>query len=101
MVKFYIPRFTLLMLFLFIAQIAPAFSAGSLSFNPEQGAIVPLEKGFGVVLLSGPNLEDAKKMGKKYSENGITVRVVKNDKMKKNRYRVVAGLFSKRTDAEF
>lgn len=48
MVKFYIPRFTLLMLFLFIAQIAPAFSAGSLSFNPEQGAIVPLEKGFGV-----------------------------------------------------
>lgn len=101
MVKFYIPRFPLLMLFLFIAQIAPAFSAGSLSFNPEQGAIVPLEKGFGVVLLSGPNLEDAKKMGKKYSENGITVRVVKNDKMKKNRYRVVAGLFSKRTDAEF
>jgi hypothetical protein len=52
-----------------------------------------------VVLLSGPNLEDARKMGKKYSEKGITIRVVKNDKMKKNRFRVVAGLYSKRTDA--
>jgi hypothetical protein len=61
----------------------------------------PLEKGFGVVLLSGPNLEDAKKMGKKYAEKGVTTRVVRNDKMKKNRYRVVAGLFTKRTDAEF
>jgi hypothetical protein len=88
-------------LVLTFAQATPAVFSNYFYFKPETGAIVPLEKGYGVVLLSGPNLEDAKKMGKKYSEKGIAIRIVKNDKMKKNRFRVVAGLFSKRTDAEF
>ncbi len=61
----------------------------------------PQEKGFGVVLLSGPNLDDAKKQAKKFSDDGYCVRVVRDDKLKKNRYRVVSGLFSNRTDAEF
>lgn len=60
-----------------------------------------LEKGFGVVLLSGPNLDDAKRQAKKFSEEGYTVRVVRDDRSKKNRFRVVSGLFVSRTDAEF
>ena len=60
-----------------------------------------LEKGFGVVLLSGPNLDDAKRQAKKYSEEGYTIRVVRDEKSKKNRFRVVSGLFASRTDAEF
>lgn len=99
--KFHVPGFSLLVLFLTIVYAAPAVSSNNFYFIPGTGVIVPLEKGYGVVLLSGPNLEDAKKMGKKYSEQGVAIRIVKNDKMKKNRYRVVAGLFSKRTDAEF
>ncbi|MBN8546630.1 MAG: SPOR domain-containing protein [Ignavibacteria bacterium] len=67
----------------------------------SEHTISPLEKGFGVVLLSGPNLDDAKAQAKKFADMGMTVRVVKNEAAKKNRYRVVAGLFSKRTDAEF
>lgn len=99
--KFHFPGFSLLVLFLTIVYAAPAVSSNNFYFIHGTGVIVPLEKGYGVVLLSGPNLDDAKKMGKKYSEQGVAIRIVKNDKMKKNRYRVVAGLFSKRTDAEF
>lgn len=77
----------------------------SSGFNTATGShnsiVLPLEKGFGVVLLSGPNLDDAKKRAKKFADEGYTVRVVRDDKTKKNRFRVVAGLFKNRTDAEF
>lgn len=99
--KFHLFVFYILVSFLTIINATPNVPLNTFNPFPATGSTVPLEKGYGVVLLSGPNLDDAKKMGKKYSEQGITIRVVKNDKMKKNRYRVVAGLFTKRTDAEF
>ncbi|MBK7865524.1 MAG: SPOR domain-containing protein [Ignavibacteriales bacterium] len=101
MSRFHLFVISLLLLSGTISHSAPDTFSNDFSAKLENSITVPLEKGFGVVLLSGPNLEDAKKMGKKYSEKGITIRVVKNDKMKKNRYKVVAGLFTKRTDAEF
>lgn len=101
MSKFHLLVASMLVIFGTILFATPAVSSNDLFAHFENTITLPREKGFGVVLLSGPNLEDAKKMGKKYSEQGVTIRVVKNDKMKKNRYRVVAGLFTKRTDAEF
>ncbi|GAB1441540.1 hypothetical protein MASR2M39_03740 [Ignavibacteriales bacterium] len=99
--KFQLSGFYLFLIIVSTAYTTPSISSNHFYSTYESSAIVPLEKGFGVVLLSGPNLEDAKNAGKKYSEKGVTIRIIKNDKMKKNRYRVVAGLFSKRTDAEF
>ncbi len=94
-------RFTLLLM-LIAGAIFPLL--GNTAFPAlveNSGLTEPQEKGFGVVLLSGPNLDDAKKQAKKFSEDGYTVRVVRDDKTKKNRFRVVSGLFANRTDAEF
>lgn len=99
---------TAILIILFLIPVVTTATPRVLSetgylFNPStfETSYAPLEKGFGVVLLSGPNLEDAKSQAKKFADKGLTVRVVKNEQLKKNRYRVVAGLFSKRTDAEF
>jgi Sporulation related domain. len=65
------------------------------NINNEPGSAAT----YGVVLLSGPNLEGAQNAAKKYAELGLTVRVVRDDKVKKNKFKAVAGQFKTRAEA--
>ena len=62
--RFYLITFSILLTIVSFPYLSPDLFYSN--FYPERMVIftAPLEKGFGVVLLSGPNLEDAKKMGK-------------------------------------